>query len=158
MMRFSLSILMLLAAACTSMDRAAADSEKDVLDALQAKRPMRCPVGSHCRDQPDVTIRFRTGSAELTGDASSTIATFVDRYRKSTGKPAITLTGFADALGPAGYNAGLSRRRALAVRRILVDRHELSAGAIDIVAGGIRHEGVVSADDRIAIVSITPRQ
>ncbi|UWU67300.1 OmpA family protein [Bradyrhizobium sp. NC92] len=157
MLRFR-SILLVLPTLLMFAAPCSAQSEKAVLDALLAKKLMRCPVGHHCNDpgvdpKPDVTVPFGEGSARLDRAARAGIALFVDRYRTKPGHR-VVLTGYADALGTPADNERLSLRRALAVRRFLVTRYGLSAGGISTHASGVRYAGRVSAEDRIVTMSL----
>jgi len=139
----------------------AGDAEEDILRALRAKRIMRCPMAESCNQQSsahalDVTVTFASGSARLDADARSNVQKFAAGYRAS-GRLAVTLSGYTDAIGGADYNRRLSHRRAAAVRRALTN-NGLPAASISAVGYGIRRVGskTASRDDRIVVMTAAP--
>jgi outer membrane protein OmpA-like peptidoglycan-associated protein len=165
MWRLLILAIVLLAAYSPGRHASAGAVEEDVLRSLRAKRLMRCPIAAGCnRDSPtsarDMTIAFASGSARLEGDAKSSIEKFVTHYRtEMPDRWPVTLSGYADGLGGEDYNRRLSRRRALAVRRALIDNHGFSPESIRMVAHGIRHAGstIAAPEDRIVVMSAASR-
>lgn len=71
-------------------------------------------------DRTDVLFGF--GKSDLTPQAKATLDDIATRYR-SANRGVIELAGFTDPRGSAKYNLELSRRRAWAVQRYLVNQN-----------------------------------
>jgi outer membrane protein OmpA-like peptidoglycan-associated protein len=67
------------------------------------------------------TVRFAFDRWELDERAQATLADVLKRVERQ-GALLLTLEGYTDATGSDGYNFELSRKRAEAVRRFVVDR------------------------------------
>lgn len=63
------------------------------------------------------TLQFESNSAELTAPAKQQLAALAADLAQQTLR--VSITGHTDALGPAGFNLGLSQRRAAAVAQFL---------------------------------------
>lgn len=86
--------------------------------------PQECAArtGAPVRPGFDVVIAFEFDSAELTEEAKATLAQFARALRENRLRTSsFVIEGHADAKGTAAYNAGLSRRRAEAVERFLIE-------------------------------------
>ena len=72
-------------------------------------------------------------------------------------KPSVRLTGYTDGLGDEAHNRWLSRRRALAVRRVLIHEYGFRPASVDALGNGIRRpeSRVAAPDDRIVVISVT---
>jgi outer membrane protein OmpA-like peptidoglycan-associated protein len=71
-------------------------------------------------DKADVTFGFN--KADLTPSAKATLDGIVSKFQSSP-RGVVELAGFTDPIGSSNYNLGLSRRRAWAVQRYLVERN-----------------------------------
>ncbi|PWT92939.1 MAG: hypothetical protein C5B56_01525 [Proteobacteria bacterium] len=83
-------------------------------------------------DKADITFGF--DKADLTASARTTLDGIVGKYQ-SAPRGVVELAGFTDPIGSANYNLGLSRRRAWAVQRYLVE-HNVPLRAIHMVGMG----------------------
>jgi outer membrane protein OmpA-like peptidoglycan-associated protein len=83
-------------------------------------------------DRADVTFGF--DKANLTQSAKTTLDGIVSKYQAAP-RGVVELAGFTDPIGSAEYNLGLSRRRAWAVQRYLVE-HNVPLRAIHVVGIG----------------------
>jgi outer membrane protein OmpA-like peptidoglycan-associated protein len=83
-------------------------------------------------DKADVTFGFN--KANLTPGARSTLDAIVAKFQSSP-RAVVELAGFTDPIGSSNYNLGLSRRRAWAVQRYLVE-HNVPVRSIHIVGMG----------------------
>jgi len=126
-------------------------TEAQILEALKAKRLMRCPSASEAtgcggRDanqQPaatpglDVDIFFERASARLNPKAISSLANLRQKFRdpKRDGATYL-LAGHADASGSKQYNQRLSERRANAVKWVLVEKFEVPSDTFIVVGYG----------------------
>jgi outer membrane protein OmpA-like peptidoglycan-associated protein len=80
----------------------------------------------------DITFGF--DKANLTSESRATLDQIVNKFQSSP-RAVVELSGFTDPIGTAEYNLGLSRRRAWAVQRYLVDRN-VPLRAIHVVGMG----------------------
>jgi outer membrane protein OmpA-like peptidoglycan-associated protein len=69
-----------------------------------------------------VTVNFRSGKSDLTGDAMATLNQHVVPQVQMAGRMYIRVEGNTDNLGDEGWNQGLSERRAGAILEFLVSR------------------------------------
>jgi peptidoglycan-associated lipoprotein len=67
-------------------------------------------------------VNFAFDDATVRGEDQPAVEKFADVAQKHFTGAVITIEGFADPAGTQGYNLALSRRRAEAVRAMLVDR------------------------------------
>ena len=93
---------------------------------------------------PPAIVYFGWDEDDLTDRARQTLQEVAQNYR-ATGQAAVTLAGHADRSGSAGYNVGLSQRRANAVRDHLVSLG-VPAGSITSQAFGETRPAVETAD------------
>jgi outer membrane protein OmpA-like peptidoglycan-associated protein len=104
-------------------------------------------------DKADVTFGF--DKATLTPSAKSTLDAVVMKFQ-SEPRAVVELAGFTDPIGSSNYNLGLSRRRAWAVERYLVE-HNVPIRSIHIVGMGedtpTANLAPVSATDMAAVGS-----
>jgi outer membrane protein OmpA-like peptidoglycan-associated protein len=83
-------------------------------------------------DKADVTFGFN--KATLTPNARATLDDLASKFR-SQPRAVVELAGFTDPIGSPDYNLGLSRRRAWAVQRYLVE-HDVPLRSIHVVGMG----------------------
>jgi outer membrane protein OmpA-like peptidoglycan-associated protein/opacity protein-like surface antigen len=93
---------------------------------------------------PPAIVYFGWDEDDLTDRARQTLNEVAQNYR-ATGQAAVTLAGHADRSGSAGYNVGLSQRRANAVRDYLVSLG-VPGGSITSQAFGETRPAVETAD------------
>jgi outer membrane protein OmpA-like peptidoglycan-associated protein len=126
-------------------------SESQILDALKAKGPTRCPhastppgCGGARLDRPsaerpdiDVEITFDYASARLDPRAVLALRK-LDRAlnRLGLGGGAILVAGHTDAKGSESYNQRLSERRAETVKRFLIKEFGVAAKNLLVVGYG----------------------
>ncbi|HEY0115550.1 MAG TPA: OmpA family protein, partial [Allosphingosinicella sp.] len=106
----------------------------------------RIPEGQTCPAVvlPPSIVYFGWDEDTLTERARQTLNEVAQNYR-STGQAAVTLAGHADRSGSAGYNVGLSQRRANAVRDYLTSLG-VPGGSINTQAFGETRPAVETAD------------
>ncbi|WP_163847512.1 OmpA family protein [Pseudooceanicola aestuarii] len=96
-------------------------------------------------------LDFGVGSAELADSAYASLDTLAGYLRADTGRR-VVLVGHTDSLGALDGNIALSRRRAQAVARRLIDRHGVPA--VQVSAEGVGYLspllGNLSAEGREA--------
>jgi OmpA-OmpF porin, OOP family len=90
-------------------------------------------------------IYFDFASAELT-DQMKEVLKFIVLELKNKNDYRIELSGYADDLGPEGYNRILSKKRAESVKRFLVDEGLLSQKIIPVGKGMVLLEGSEKTD------------
>jgi OmpA-OmpF porin, OOP family len=90
------------------------------------------PTNYQLLDKADVLFGFN--KANLTRQATSSLDEIVSKFQATPGA-VIELAGFTDPIGSASYNLELSRRRAWAVQRYLVD-HNVPLRSIHVVGMG----------------------
>lgn len=111
--------------------------------------------------QVDIEIYFTPASARITKQAEPELviigkALSNDKFAKSK----FRIAGHTDGIGGAAYNLDLSKRRAEAVRRYLVDRFKIPAAHIEAVGYGKEQlkvpEDIASARNRrVQIVNLS---
>jgi outer membrane protein OmpA-like peptidoglycan-associated protein len=79
-------------------------------------------------------VLFAFNKAVLTAEATAKLDEVASKYQ-SMPRAIIELAGFTDSIGSKNYNLGLSRRRAWAVQRYLVE-HKVPLRAIHVVGLG----------------------
>jgi outer membrane protein OmpA-like peptidoglycan-associated protein len=79
-------------------------------------------------------VTFGFNKANLTPSARSTLDAIVAKFQASP-RAVVELAGFTDPIGSSNYNLGLSRRRAWAVERYLVE-HNVPIRSIHVVGLG----------------------
>ena len=79
-------------------------------------------------------VNFAFDKATLTSHAKTTLDEVVVKFRSSP-RGVVELAGFTDPIGSVNYNLGLSRQRAWAVQRYLVD-HNVPLRSIHMVGLG----------------------
>jgi outer membrane protein OmpA-like peptidoglycan-associated protein len=94
-----------------------ADAAKIAVDSLQTD--MSNALNYKLVDRADVLFGF--DKADLTPEAKATLDNIANKYRAQP-RGIVELAGFTDPRGTANYNLELSRRRAWAVQRYLVNR------------------------------------
>ena len=99
------------------------------------------------KDPPVLTIQFRHNSADLTENAKIAISSFLASADKENIRLAIV--GFADSTGSSVYNQNISLRRAVSVRRALVD-HGVPVYQISVTQGLGEEGAPVQTDDEIS--------
>lgn len=88
------------------------------------------------RVRVDAMAHFATDSAVLAEEDKPLFDDFAQAIRSSGSEVLITVEGFADPSGSAGYNKRLGERRAAAVREYLVGAGGLSADHVRTVSYG----------------------
>ena len=83
-----------------------------------------------------VAIAFEFNSAALQPQAQRQLDSIAEGL-KLLDRAAIQIEGHTDSVGAAGYNQHLSERRAEAVRRYLVEQHDLPAASLLIRGWGM---------------------
>lgn len=89
---------------------------------------------------------FKTGSAELSDNTKRLVSTFIS-HLKDIKNYEITLNGYADMVGSEDYNMKLSKKRALAIKKALVDGG-LDEKSITLLAFG-NTQGRVKAEKNV---------
>jgi len=84
-------------------------------------------------------VYFKFGSATLTPDAKKLVMGVIENIRKDPYE--ITLNGYTDPAGKLEYNLQLSKKRALAVKKLMVESG-LSEEAITVFGFGPYHKAV----------------
>jgi len=74
-------------------------------------------------------VLFDFDKADLKPEAAARLDEVAEVVRFYSAAP-VVVGGHTDAAGPDAYNEDLSRRRADAVRRYLVDRHQIDTGRV----------------------------
>ncbi len=82
------------------------------------------------------TVYFDFDSAALTPAAKAKLDSLVDIIKHSTEVESVSIIGYADAIGAADYNYGLSKRRAKSVERYLASRGYYDTSSTDVRAFG----------------------
>lgn len=88
------------------------------------------------RVRVDASAHFATDDATLSDQDKPLLDDFAKAVRSSHSDALITVEGFADPSGAAGYNRRLGQRRAEAVRDYLVGTGGLAAGQVRAVSYG----------------------
>ena len=116
--------------------------------AMEEASASRTPVVSttkapnyQLKSKSDVLFGFN--KTNLTREATNSLDDVVNKFQSMNGA-VIELAGFTDPIGTAAYNLDLSRRRAWAVQRYLVD-HNVPLRCIHVV--GMGEEAPSSASD-----------
>ena len=89
----------------------------DAIEVQQAKKAAAAAVTAAAKAHPLVFFDFN--KAVLTPEAASIVAD-IAKAAKDAGYPKLEIVGYTDAVGAAGYNLNLSKRRADAVRKALI--------------------------------------
>ncbi|KAB2877464.1 MAG: OmpA family protein [Pseudorhodoplanes sp.] len=123
-------------------------TERQILEALTAKRLMRCPrvEASGCRgarvpradgngESVNVEVYFEFGSALVGRRQMPQFEMLGERLQKIQSK-AFLVIGHTDTKGSAEYNQNLSERRAEAVKRLLVQQFGLPADTLVAIGYG----------------------
>jgi len=97
-----------------------------------AKSAVNSAMNYRLINRADITFGF--DRTNLSTEARQTLDEVVNKYR-SAPRAVIELAGFTDPIGSSKYNLDLSRRRAWAVQRYLVDR-KVPLRAIHVVGMG----------------------
>lgn len=106
------------------------------LAASQSQRP--CPGITDMKKAPILmaTVRFNINSAEITDEEMVNVYN-VAKYLQQNPDSRIILQGYADKdTGTSEYNLGLSKRRAEAVKNVLVGNYDIDASRLSIDAEG----------------------
>lgn len=98
------------------------------------EQPTAAPETTQETKQEIKVAYFKTGSAELSDSTKRFISAFISRL-KDVKKYEITLNGYADMVGSEDYNMKLSKERALAIKKALIDGG-LDEKSITILAFG----------------------
>jgi outer membrane protein OmpA-like peptidoglycan-associated protein len=152
-------------------------TETQILEALKAKRLMRCPSASEASgcgrttaDQLaaktpalDVEIFFERASARLDPKAISALAKLQETlHQPKRDGAAFLIAGHADASGGKQYNQRLSERRANAVMRVLVEKFKVPGDTFIMVGyGKMRPKNIAdpfSAENRRVNIVATERR
>jgi outer membrane protein OmpA-like peptidoglycan-associated protein len=115
-----------LVAAAVLAPTALAQNPANVKDLTFPVEDIELPVASLDRSVSETDTKvtlaadvlFAFNSARLTGKANSRIAQAAARVRKAP-PGSVRVVGYTDSKGSPGFNAGLSRKRARAVERVL---------------------------------------
>ena len=110
---------------------AARDQRQAEQAAMEAQPRM---VRTTRRIELNADTEFGFDKATLTEEGRDKLDRIVQTL-KGTNNPKIDITGYTDRIGPEGYNADLSRRRAEAVKQYLID-HGVPAGVITTAGRG----------------------
>ena len=96
----------------------------------------------------DAEVLFDFDKADITAQAQTTLTALADELNHRLGGPAVTVSGYTDALGTDAHNLDLSQRRAAAVRDFLAPRLKVPAtftvvgkGSSDPAAPNTRPDG-----------------
>ena len=107
--------------------------------------PVKRPARPESRFTPRAfTMHFEFDSARIAGDDQATLRRVLETIRAGA-DTTIVLAGHADRAGPDWYNDGLSKRRALAVKRALIAAG-VDADAITVKSFGERRPRIMTAD------------
>lgn len=90
------------------------------------------PINYRLVQKTDVLFGFN--KTDLTRQSTTSLDEIVSKFQATPGA-VIELAGFTDQVGPISYNLDLSRRRAWAVQRYLVD-HNIPLRSIHVVGMG----------------------
>ncbi len=78
------------------------------------------------------TVRFRLNSAKITDEEMVNVYNTAE-YLKANPEQSVTICGYADKdTGTSEYNMGLSKRRAEAVRDLLVNKYGINPDRLSI--------------------------
>lgn len=107
--------------------------------------PVNRPAPPESRFMPQAfTMHFEFDSARIAGDDQATLRRVLETIRAGD-DTTIVLAGHADRAGPDWYNDGLSKRRALAVKRALIAAG-IDAEAITVKSFGERRPRIMTSD------------
>ncbi len=107
--------------------------------------PVNRPAQPESRFTPRAfTLHFEFDSARIAGDDKAAFRRVLETIRAGA-DTTIVLAGHADRAGPGWYNDGLSKRRALAVKRALIAAG-VDADAITVKSFGERRPRIMTAD------------
>ncbi len=107
--------------------------------------PVNRPAPPESRFTPRAfTLHFEFDSARIAGDSQAALRRVLETIRAGA-DTTIVLAGHADRAGPGWYNDGLSKRRALAVKRALIAAG-VDADAITVKSFGERRPRIMTAD------------
>jgi outer membrane protein OmpA-like peptidoglycan-associated protein len=122
------------------------------------------PPAAVAADEPAIslTVRFATGSAELTDQARRVLDELGKALMSEDLRPfRFRIEGHTDTVGSAGLNQSLSDRRAASVRAYLTERFGVEAGRLVAVGLGETRLAVQTGDNvdeprnrRVQIVNI----
>ena len=114
------------------------------------------------RDNPqeDLTIYFALDSAEVSEQAVAQLNELGEALTLGLKGQTVTLAGHTDARGTAEYNVGLSKRRAEAVQRYLIERFKIDPNTLLAVGFGaerLKNPQDPFADEnrRVQIINMT---
>jgi outer membrane protein OmpA-like peptidoglycan-associated protein len=101
--------------------------------ALDASERSAAPVASAERSTGaglDVAIAFAFDSDQLLPDAHTTLDALAEGIKLIDPTRPVHIVGHTDAIGSEPYNFSLSERRAVAVKRYLVEKHGIAAARL----------------------------
>lgn len=81
---------------------------------------------------PERSIRFKTGSAELTEDSNlEALKDYADAVRSSNENLNILVEGHTDSTGPAEYNQQLSEQRAMTIKQVFMQEFNVPRNKVE---------------------------
>lgn len=83
----------------------------------------------------EASLHFANGKADLDADGAAAIRKVAESLKEFTGKYTVVVTGYTSNVGGKAFNKALSKRRADAVAKVLVDSG-VTAAAVSTVGAG----------------------
>ena len=110
------------------------------------------------RPAVDLAINFEFDSARLTPRAQAILDNLGSAINSDLAAYQFTFEGHTDAVGSAGYNQGLSERRAQAVRDYLVERFRVDGTRVSAIGKGedellVPDEPKAASNRRVRVVN-----
>lgn len=111
----------------------AVESRVDLITASEIQLALAAGVDSRV----DLTINFETDSDNVVGKAHEQLYEIAVSLRsESLSKTRILIEGHTDSVGSESYNEDLSYRRALRIKRVLVEKYGIDRSRLEIVGYG----------------------
>lgn len=121
------------------------DVQTEQLDAKQVNKRYGQLLSAQPAPQERFTLRFETGGSQLTAESMNELTDILARATARAGGE-IVVTGHTDSVGSLEANDALSRRRAAAIRELLIQRG-FDAARVEAVGRGEREPAVPTADN-----------
>lgn len=109
---------------------------RPLLDSLRTQRVEVTTSEENLIAQYVVPVHFGFDSATVRDSDFVVLGQIADVIRRIYPNALVTIEGFADPAGSAEYNLRLSRRRADAVKRVMVERYNLPEGQFKTIGYG----------------------
>lgn len=121
------------------------DVQTEQLDAKTVNKRYDQLLSAQPAPQERFTLRFEPGGSNLTAESMSELS---DILTRATARPGgeIIVTGHTDRTGTVEANDALSRKRAAAIRELLIQRG-FDAARVEAVGRGEREPAVPTADN-----------